>query len=229
MAAGRDRAAFRSTLTRAVILAALGDQSAAVASSGRAIALSQFSSYAHLICARVLSFGGDRVAAARHVDFGLTIQSDEPGLIELHGALRQAGGDPKGAIADYDRAIASGALEGVHVRKASALMMLQDTNAAVREWSLALLRDPELPEAFLGRARSHIRLRHWDLALADLEQAASWAHADPKIEVAIAASYLICLGQRPDRLPRFLTITRRAAAHIWQSRDGRPRLASAMD
>ncbi len=229
LAAGRDRAAFRATLTRSVILAALGKQSEAVAASSRAIALSPFSSYAHLVRARVLSFGGDRVEAARHVDFGLAIRFDEPGLIELHGALLQAGGDPRGAIEEYNRAIAWGALEGVHIRKASALMALRDYGAAVVEWSLALRRDPELPEAFLGRARAHIRLRQWDLALADLEQAASWAHADPEIEVAIAASYLRCLGEHPDRLPRFLTLTRRAASHIWHSLDGRSRLASSLD
>ncbi len=108
-------------------------------------------------------------------------------------------------------------------------MRIRDYGAAVAEWSLALRRDPELPEAFLGRARAHIQLRQWDLALADLEQAASWAHDDPRIEVAIAASYLHCLGQKPDRLPRFLALTRRAAAHIWHSLDGRARLASSVD
>jgi serine/threonine protein kinase/predicted Zn-dependent protease len=229
LAAGRDQAAFRATLTRAVILAALGRQSEAVAAASRAIALSRFSSYAHLIRARVLAFGGDRDAAARQVESGLAIRLDEPGLIELHGALLQAGGDSRGAIEDYNRAIAWGALDGVHVRKASALMTLRDYGGAVRDWSLALRRDPELPEAFLGRARAHIQLSQWDLALADLEQAASWANADPRIEVAIAASYLRCLAEKPDRLPRFLTLARRAAAHMWHSLDGRSRLASSVD
>ena len=50
---------------------------------------------------------------------------------------------------------------------------------ALREWSLAIRSDPELPEAYLGRARLAIRLKDWDLALADLEQAAAWAQADP--------------------------------------------------
>ena len=97
------------------------------------------------------------------------------------------------------------------------------------EWSLALRRDPELPEAFLGRARAHIQLHEWDLALADLEQAASWAHSDPRIEVAVAASYFRCLGERPNRISRFLTLTRRTVSHLWRSLDGRTRLASAVD
>ena len=220
LASGRDQTAFRASLSRGVILAALGQQSEALTASSRAIALSPFSSYAHLIRARILYFGGDRVAAARHVDFGLAIRLDEPGLIELHGSLCQANGDPRRAIEDYNRAIAWGAIDGVHVRKATALMALRDYGAAVAEWSWALRRDPEHPEAFLGRARAHIQLREWDLALADLEQAAAWAHADPRIEVDIAATYVFCLAAHPDRFPRFLTLTQRAFSHIWRSLDG---------
>ena len=68
LAAGRDQVAFRATLTRAVILAALGKQPEALAASSRALALAPFSEYAHLVRARILAFGGDRVAAARHVE-----------------------------------------------------------------------------------------------------------------------------------------------------------------
>ncbi len=46
LASGQDQGAFRATLTRAVILAALGEQSEAVAAASRAIALSPYSSYA---------------------------------------------------------------------------------------------------------------------------------------------------------------------------------------
>jgi tetratricopeptide (TPR) repeat protein len=221
LAAGRDEAAYRATLTRAIILAALGDENAAVTAAGRALALSPFSPYAYLIRARIHSFRGDRGAALADVERGLAIRLDEPGLIELHGALLQAAGNPRGALQDYNRAIACCELDGIHIRKASALVAVGEYNEAVVEWSMALRRDPELPEAFLGRARSHILLGHSDLALADLEQAASWAHSDPRIEVAIVASYLRCLGDRPDRLPRFLNLTRRAAHDVWRSLDQR--------
>ena len=69
------------------------------------------------------------------------------------------------------------------------------TEAAIQEWSLALRRDPEIPEAYLGRARARIKHRQWDLALADLEQAAAWAHSDPKIEIQIAGDLLPMPGK----------------------------------
>jgi hypothetical protein len=81
----------------------------------------------------------------------------------------------------------------------------------------------------LGRARTHIQLREWDLALADLEQAASWAHSDPRLELAILAAYGCCLGERPDRLPRLLTLARRTAGDIGRSLDGRSRTRMVAD
>ncbi len=225
LAVGRDELAYRATLTRAVILSALGEHGRAVAAATRALALSPFSPYAYLIRARVFAFHGDRDAAFADVERGLAIRLDEPGLIELHGALLQASGDPKGAIADYNRAIACCELDGIHARKASALVAIGQYSEAILEWSMALRRDPELPEAFLGRARTHIQLGRTDLALADLEQAASWAHSDPRIEVAIVAAYFHCLGERPDHFPRFLELARRAASDFWRSLDhhARPR------
>ena len=219
LAADRDEVAYRATLTRAVILAALGEQNKAVTAASRALGLSPVSPYAYLIRARVLSFRGDRDAALADVERGLVSRTNEPGLIELHGALLHASGDPRGAIRDYNRAIACCEPDGIHARKAAALVAVGEYNEAVVEWSLALRRDPELPEAFLGRARTHILLGHADLALADLEQAASWAHSDPRIEVAIVAAYLRCLGERPDRFPRFLNLARRAANDVWRSLD----------
>ncbi|MGP0066504.1 MAG: protein kinase domain-containing protein [Isosphaeraceae bacterium] len=226
LAAGRDEMAYRATLTRAVILAALGEADKAFIAASRALALSPFSPYAYLIRARILDFSGNRQAAFADVERGLAIRLDEPGLIELHGSLLQASGDPRGAIQDYNRAIARGELDGIHVRKASALVAVGQYNEAIVEWSLALRRDPELPEAFLGRARTHILLDHPELALADLEQAASWAHSDPRIEIAIVAAYLRCLAARPDRLPRILDLTRRAAYDVWRSIDVHSRRAN---
>ena len=81
--------------------------------------------------------------------------------------------------------------------------------AASREWTLALRRDPELPQAYLGRARLAIRLKNWDLALADLEQAASWAQSDPPTELAITAAYMLCLPSQPDRFSRWLGLAGR--------------------
>ena len=51
-AAGRDLSAYRASLTRAVILAYLGERAQAVGAANRALALSPYSPYAYLIRAR---------------------------------------------------------------------------------------------------------------------------------------------------------------------------------
>ncbi|HZW30453.1 MAG TPA: protein kinase [Isosphaeraceae bacterium] len=222
-AAGPDLGAYRAGLSRAVLLAALGEHDAAVAAASGALALSPFSAEAYLIRARILACSGDRRRALHDVERGLAIAAEDPGLIDLRGVLRLAAGDPRGAIQDFNRAMAWGALDGVHAHKASALMALGEPSAAVQEWSMALRRDPELPESFLGRAQAHIRLQEWDPAMADLEQAATWAQSDPGIELAIAASYCLCLGERPDRLPRFLTLARRTVVDLGRLLEGHSR------
>jgi tetratricopeptide (TPR) repeat protein len=228
-AARRDVAAYRACLNRAVILAALGEHDAAVATASRALALSPFSAEAYLIRGRILAYRGDRHRAIRDVEAGLAIDADDPGLMDLRGALRLAAGDPRGAILDFDRAIAWGSVDGVHAHKASALMALDDSVAAEPEWSLALRCDPERAEWFLGRARAHVRLRRWDRALADLEQAATWAQSDPSAELEIVCTYFLCLGERPDRFPRFLTLARRTAGDFVRALDTRARLLAGAE
>ncbi len=228
LAAGRDEKAFRAGLNRAAILAALGDPRAAMAAADRAAALSPFATEARLLRARVRSFAGDRRGAAAEVQAALANRPDDPGLLELRAALRLAGGDPRGAIEDYDRLLANGPRDGIHRGKAAALCALGDYHAAVDQWSLALRRDPELPEAYLGRAQTYFLLGQWDQGMADLEQAAAWAHGDHRIEAAVASAYLRYLPLQPDRLPRLLVHIRRAAGDFWQSLDGRYHLAAGI-
>ena len=102
-----------------------------------------------------------------------------------------------------------GAFDRIHLHKAAALEGLGQDLAALGEWTLAMRRDPELPEAYLGQARLAIRLKFWDLALADLEQAAAWAPSDPPTELAITAAYLKCLPSQPNRLARWLALASR--------------------
>ncbi len=212
IAAGRDGRAFRAGLNRAVILAALGRPREAIASAGRSVALSPYSADARLIRARVLRSAGDRALAEAEVGYTLKIHPDQPQVHELRGLLRLDAGDPAGAIEDLNRAIALNARDRVHVEKADALLALGRPRAALEEWSLALRIDPEWPEAYLGRARTSFLLGAWDQGLADLEQAAAWAHADPRIEAAVSIGYLRALRARPDRLTRMLAHTRRAMA-----------------
>ena len=140
---------------------------------------------------------------------GLRIQPNDPGLLELRGILEAADGDASGALESYNQAAHWGALDRIHTHRAIALEALGRDMPALREWSLALRSDPELPAAYLGRARLAIRLNDWDLALADLEQAAAWAQSDPLTELAIAAVYLKCLPTHPNRFPRWLALADR--------------------
>ena len=214
IATGHGEVAYRALMTRAVILAALGEEGKALADSSRSIALSPFSPYAYLIRARLLLFFGHESSALTDIERGLAIRRNDPGLVELHGTVVLATGNPLGAIRDYDRAIASGEPEGIHVRKAYALDALLQHNEAILEWSIALRRDPQLPEAFLGRAKEYLHLGRPDLALVDLEQAASWANADPRVEVPIVGVYFRCLINRPDHFRRFIILARRAGKDI---------------
>ena len=195
---------FRASLTLAVILAAQGQTATAIAAANRAIRVSPYAPRGYLIRARVRAFAGDAEGARADIAKGLSIQFNEPGLLELKGVLQARAGDYQGALELLDSASAWGALDRIHLHKAAALDALGRTEAAIQEWSLALRRDPELPEAYLGRARAHIKLRQWEMALANLEQAAAWAHSDPRIELEIAGAYFQCLAKHPDRLPRFV-------------------------
>jgi eukaryotic-like serine/threonine-protein kinase len=129
--------------------------------------------------------------------------------------LKAESGEPSAAIEDFNKAMFFGALDRIHIHKANALVALGQIEAAVGEWSLALRRDPELPEAFLGRALAQMQLSRWDMALADLEQAAAWAHSDPRIELKIIAAYWGCVRNRPDRFPRWLSLAQRTARDVW--------------
>ena len=170
-----------------------------------------------MIRARVLAFAGDRDHAWDDVHRGLAIQSSEPGLLELRGVLREKAGDHRRALEEFKQAMAAGAFDRVHLHKAVALAALGQHEAAIQEWSLALRRDPELPEAYLGRARNQLSLRRWELALADLEQAASSAQSDPWLELKIVAAYYRCLDSKPDRRTRWLALARTALFDLWRS------------
>ncbi len=211
------RETFRASLVLAVILAAQSRPAAAVEAATWALRASPDSPRALLIRARVQLFAGHIEGARADIERGLAIQFNEPGLLELRGVLHARDGDHRAALEDFDTAIAWGARDGVHQHKAAALVALGRDFQAVQEWSLALRRDPELAEAYLGRARSHIKLRQWDMALADLEQAASWANSDFKVELGIVFPYFQCLRTRPERVPRFLAIALRAANDLWGS------------
>ncbi len=207
----------RAFLNRAVILAALGRGTDADAAATHALETSPQSPRAYLIRARVRAFVGDRARAWEDVERGLAVVPNDPRLLDLRGVLQASAGDPRGALVSFDQASLWGGSDHIHLHKAAVLLAIGDNSGSLREWSLALRRDPELPQAYLGRARLAIRLGRWDLALADLEQAAAWAQSDPPTELAIAAAYLRCLPAYPDRLPRWLALAARTIRDIYGS------------
>jgi serine/threonine protein kinase/Tfp pilus assembly protein PilF len=215
LAAARPTAAFRATLNRAVILAALGDMHAALVVADRARQDYPYAADVHRLRARIDHQAGRRELALREIEAGLELQPDDPGLLDLRGVLRIEEGRAQEGLEDLNRALGRDSHPSGFIHKAEALARLGRDEDAVREWSLALRRDPELPRAFLGRARSYVRLRLWDQALADLEQASSWAHADLALQWGILATYASCLPERPEHFSRWSSLLRRAARQAW--------------
>lgn len=228
LAAGRGASAYHAGLNRATILAALGRGGAAVAAANRAAAMSPFAEDALAVRARVRFFAGDRDGAGVELRSAMAQRPDDPALLELRGDLRLAEGNPRGALEDYERAASLGTRDGIHRGRAAALLALGDRYAALEQWSLALRRDPELPEAYLGRARTFFLLGESDQGFADLELAAAWAHGDVRIEAAIALADLDGLSTRPGQLPRLLAHLGRTLDDWWHSFGGIERLAAGL-
>ncbi|HEX3447879.1 MAG TPA: protein kinase [Isosphaeraceae bacterium] len=215
LASTRPDQTYRASLTLAVIYAVLDQKDAAEAAATRVLEVSPYAPRGHLIRARIRYYGGDYQGARNDVEQGLAVQFNEPGLLELKGILRAAAGDYNAALNFFEAAVGCGAVDRIHLHKAAALMALDQVEKAAQEWSLALRRDPELPEAYLGRARAHLRLRRWDMALADLEQAAAWAHSDPRIELGIVSAYFRCLRHRREYFGRWCALALRTARDIY--------------
>ncbi|MDG3005665.1 serine/threonine-protein kinase [Paludisphaera mucosa] len=217
-AAARPESTYRAQLTRAVILSALGRHGeASQAARGALAASNQNSADAHLIAARVAHRAGDAPGARREIQLGLRLEPDDPGLLELRGVVRCRSGDFRAAVDDLELAVARSDGAFAHAHKAEALHALGRLEEAVHAWTLAIRRDREMPAAYLGRARCYLDLAspYTDPALVDLEQAAAWSRNDPAAEAGVLLAYARCLRDRPDRLPRWLSLLRRSAGNAW--------------
>jgi serine/threonine protein kinase/Tfp pilus assembly protein PilF len=202
-------AAPRALLNRAVVLSALGDSSAAIRVADLALERYPYSARVRLIRARIHYQAGDRDLTMRDVEKGLALEPDQAGLLELRGALLSDEGRPREALADLDEAISRSADPSSFMQKARALAKLGMDEDAVHEWTMALRRDPESPRSFVGRARCYVRLRLWDQAIADLEQASTWTHSNAAPQWGLIASYAGCLAERPDHLGRWILLLKR--------------------
>ena len=204
-----------SRLALAVVLAASGDTAAALAEANRAVREAPGSANALQVRARVRRVAGHRVGALADVSEALRLDPDAPRLLALRGELRAEAGDPSSALADLDRALALGADATTHAARASALMALGRPKLARAAWTLALAADPTDARALLGRALAFARTGAPDAALVDLEQAARHAVDDPTLLGRIALAYASMLPERPDRLPRVLSLAHLIADRVW--------------
>jgi tetratricopeptide (TPR) repeat protein len=218
---GSDGAALGARLTRAVLLSALGDPGAESEAS-RAVALAPLSERAYLVRARVRRRAGAARAALDDLEHAYALDPRDPRLFELRGQIEVELGDARAGLADFDRALFLGAEGAIHVGRANAWLALGRAAQAAAEWTRALQHDPEDPRAYLGRARAFLRLRKWDQALADLEQAAGWAGDNAGLYLQIALAYARCLPERPGRLPRVLSLARRACLASLAALPARP-------
>lgn len=199
-------AALRS---RAAMLSALDDHSAALAEADRAVRRSPTpDSYA--LRAEVRLRAGDRSGALADVERGMSFDRNDARLLVLRGRLAIEAGNQAEGLRSLDLALVLGARGSVHVWKARALTAQGRHEQAVDAWSAALADDPEDPGVFLGRAGCMRRLGHWENALADLQRAAELAPDGSPALVRVTLGYLACLPARPDRLPRVVEIARRA-------------------
>ena len=214
-ASGPELPAYRALLNRAVILSALGDHSTAIAVSDRAVAMAALSPEVHLVRARVLHRAGDFERAFHEIDVGLKLKSDQPGLLELRGVMLTEAGHAVEGLVSLDQAISLSPNHFAYLHKAAALVALKRYEEAVYQCSMALKRDPELPQAYLSRARCYVELLIWDRALADLEQAAAWAHGDLRLQTGIMLTYAKCLQERPEHISRWLLLLERTFRQGW--------------
>jgi len=198
-----DANAYRAACNRAVMLSALGEHRSAREAANRALAIAPLSPEVRLIRARVLHRAADRKGARQEIDAGLLLSPKDPGLLELQGVLLAEAGDLAEGLALLDRAISLSPNPFNLFHRAAVRVARNHDQDAVLDWSQALQLDPELPQAYLGRARSYVRLLKWDRALADLELAASWSHGNLGLQLGIMFTYARCLPEQPGHLGRF--------------------------
>jgi tetratricopeptide (TPR) repeat protein len=199
---------LRMRQTHAVALCALGDSDADDEAT-RAVYLGKFAAQPHLVRARIRRWMGERARALEDVDDALALEPQNPQAWELRSILRTESGDAAGGLADIDQALEYSDDRSLRGPRARALVALGRFDEAVTEWGLDLVRDPENPDSFLGRAEAFTRLGKWDQALGDLEQAISWAEGRPDLGPRIALAYGRCLVHRPGRWSRLIDLFRR--------------------
>jgi WD40 repeat protein len=98
-------------------------------------------------------------------------QHSERASHELAAKKAESSGNWVSAILELNWLLGSGSSEKtLYHRRGHAYRELGGHDKAIRDFSEALKRDPADDQARLERANAHLRLRHWDAAIADLTE-----------------------------------------------------------
>ncbi|RUL88786.1 protein kinase domain-containing protein [Tautonia sociabilis] len=185
--AGPEPSPVPRRLTRAVLLACLGDASEAIDEATEAVLGAPDSAHPRLVRARIRHRMGELDGALADLDAALALHPDDEESLTLRGLILAERGRPPAALADLDRARALGRDDAdVHRGRAVALAALGRLDAALAEASTALARDPHDPTLALLRARLLLRAGRADEARADLELARSWSVDRPELKAVVS-------------------------------------------
>lgn len=158
--------------TRAAALIGLGRLEEAFASCARAVELDPGLADAFARAGHALS-GLDRLTEARSCfDRAIELQ---PGLVDAltgRAAVSLIENDPAAALADYDRALAAGAIQPAdHAHRGLALKLLGRLDEAAESLDRAIDLDPEDADALSYRAFVQLERKAYDAAVADASAA----------------------------------------------------------
>jgi serine/threonine protein kinase/Tfp pilus assembly protein PilF len=207
---------YPAALTQAVILAVLNDPRGADTKATLALQASPDSPHALLIRARNRHYAGNLQGAMADVNLGLEMSPNEPELQEVKAAVLTAMGRPAEALTEL-RLINTEWVQhpSIDTLRAQAYMAMGRHSSAITSWNLAIRKDPQLAEAYLGRAHCRLMQGQWSEAVVDLSHAMAWAHDDVGLEVQAFWGFTRCLAYQPSLARRWISMGRRLVSHAW--------------
>jgi serine/threonine protein kinase/tetratricopeptide (TPR) repeat protein len=188
-------------LDRAVAKSERKDYAGALADLTHALELPAAPTRIYFMLSRIRAMAGDREKARQERDEGLRHTPADPQSWVARGIAR-LGGDPKGALADFNEALKLDATycEAMESKAHVLSERLGRTVEAVAVLDRAVEQHPDYVLARAGRGVLHARLGQREAALADAE-AALLLDAQPLIQYQAACIYALTSQENPDDRP----------------------------